>query len=136
DAPLISTMDGAIIGTPMCMAPEQATGGTVDFRADIYATGVILFLLLSGKLPFDAPNFAALAVQLVTQKPPPLPDKTPSGDRVPKELDALVMKCLEKDPAHRPQSMTELSKALAQFHTGFTGPIQPVVAPRPSSSLK
>jgi serine/threonine-protein kinase len=115
DAPLISTMDGAIIGTPMCMAPEQAAGQAVDWRADIYATGVILYLLLTGRLPFDAKNFASLAVQLITQPPPPIGDTTPSGEAISPELKAAVLKCLEKDPKARPQSMKELSDALAPF---------------------
>jgi serine/threonine-protein kinase len=130
DAPLISTMDGAIIGTPMCMAPEQAAGQTVDWRADIYATGVILYLLLSGRLPFDAKNFAALAVQLITQPPPPLPNSTPAGEAVPDALKAVVLKCLAKDPKDRPQSMKELGDALAPFvaFVPGTGPGAPATA--------
>jgi len=102
DAPLISTMDGAIIGTPMCMAPEQAAGAVVDHRADIYAVGVILYLLLTGKLPFEAKTFAALAVLLMTKPPPPLPQRTPSGELIGAGLKALVLKCLEKEPQNRP----------------------------------
>jgi serine/threonine protein kinase len=148
DAPLISTMDGAIIGTPMCMAPEQAAGQAVDWRADIYATGVILYLLLSGKLPFDAKNFAQLAVQLITQPPPPLPNTTPGGEAVPDALKAVVLKCLEKEPQARPQSMKELSELLAPFQANAGNPLAsqaptvskmaPVVAdfiaPKPRSS--
>jgi serine/threonine-protein kinase len=127
DAPLISTMDGAIIGTPMCMAPEQAAGQAVDWRADIYATGVILYLLFSGRLPFDAKNFAALAVQLITQPPPPLPNTNPAGEAVPDVLKAVVLKCLAKDPNDRPQSMKELGDLLAPF-VAFTGAGAPAAA--------
>jgi serine/threonine-protein kinase len=131
DAPLISTMDGAIIGTPMCMAPEQAAGQTVDWRADIYATGVIMYLLLSGRLPFDARNFAALAVQLITQPPPPLPNSTPAGEALPDALKAVVLKCLAKDPNDRPQSMKDLSDLLAPFvaGTGAAAPAQTAALP-------
>ncbi|MFZ5470916.1 MAG: protein kinase domain-containing protein [Myxococcota bacterium] len=115
DAPLVSTMDGAIIGTPTCMAPEQAAGMTVDHRADIYAAGVILYLMLSGKLPFEGKTFGALAAQVITQPPPSLPDASPSGEHLPPKLKAVVLKCLEKDVAHRPQSMAELKAALAPF---------------------
>ncbi len=115
DAPAISTMDGAIIGTPACMAPEQAAGLAVDARADIYATGVILYELLAGRLPFDGKTFGALAAQIITQPPPPMPDATPGGERIPPALKALVMRCLEKLPAKRPQSMLEIREALEPF---------------------
>src|SRR5262249_19628034 len=128
EAPLISTMDGAIIGTPMCMAPEQAAGQAVDWRADIYATGVILYLLLAGRLPFDAKNFAALAVQLITQPPPPLPGSTPGGEPIPEALAALTLKCLEKEPGARPQSMAELAEALLPFAAGTPIPLARAVS--------
>ncbi len=112
DAPAIATMDGTILGTPITMAPEQAAGKTVDHRADIYAVGVVLYWLLSGKLPFMASNFAALAVKVIKQPPPPLPHLTASGEPFPGELKALVLKCLSKDPAERPQSMDAIGAAL------------------------
>src|SRR5581483_9733324 len=106
----------------------------VDWRADIYATGVILYLLLTGKLPFDAKNFAALAVQLITQPPPPLPNTTPSGEAVPDALKAVVLKCLAKEPDARPQSMKDLSEALAPF-VATSGPAAAPTATRlPSMS--
>ncbi|HEY1089084.1 MAG TPA: serine/threonine-protein kinase, partial [Archangium sp.] len=113
-APTVSTMDGAIIGTPTSMSPEQASGGTVDHRADVYAVGVLLYLLLSGKLPIDAENFGKLIALLLTKPPPPLPAKNPLGETIPPELAAVVMRCLEKDPAKRPQSMAELIEALSE----------------------
>ena len=113
-APTVSTMDGAIIGTPTTMSPEQASGGVVDQRADIYAVGVLLYLLLSGKLPIDAENFGKLIALLLTRPPEPLPPKTPLGEPIPPELAATVMKCLEKDPDHRPKSMEMLLDALSE----------------------
>lgn len=112
--PTVSTMDGAIIGTPTSMSPEQASGGVVDQRADVYAVGVLLYLMLSGKLPIDAENFGKLIALLLTTPPPPLPDKTPRGEPIPPELAAVVMRCLEKDPAKRPQSMDALLEALSE----------------------
>lgn len=112
-APTVSTMDGAIIGTPTSMSPEQASGGVVDQRADVYAVGVLLYLLLSGKLPIDADNFGKLIALLLTKPPPPLPPKTPRGEEIPPELAAVTMRCLEKDPAKRPQSMEQLIEELS-----------------------
>lgn len=113
-APTVSTMDGAIIGTPTSMSPEQASGGVVDQRADIYAVGVLLYLLLSGRLPIDADTFGKLIALLLTKPPPPLPPKNPLGETISPGLAAVVMRCLEKDPANRPQSMDALLEALAE----------------------
>jgi hypothetical protein len=76
--------------------------------------GVLLYLLLSGKLPIDAENFGKLIALLLTKPPAPLPGKTPLGEAIPEDLAATVMKCLEKDPAHRPQSMDALLDALSE----------------------
>ena len=108
DAPTVATMDGAIIGTPTSMSPEQASGGSVDARADVYAVGVLLYQLLSGHLPIDADSFGKLIALLLTQPPAPLPAVTLKGEPIPPALAALVMRCLEKDPAKRPQSMDAL----------------------------
>lgn len=113
-APTVSTMDGAIIGTPTSMSPEQASGGAVDHRADVYAVGVILYQLLAGKLPIDADNFARLVAKLLTEPPAPLPPKTPLGEPIPPELAAVVMRCLAKDPATRPQTMRALIEDLSE----------------------
>jgi serine/threonine-protein kinase len=113
DAPSVTTMDGAIIGTPSFMAPEQAAGLAVDPRTDIWAVGVLLYQLLAGKLPFEGVSFALLAVQIITKPPPPLPPQTPSGERIPASLSALVMRCLEKEPAKRPPSLADVGAALS-----------------------
>jgi hypothetical protein len=110
--PMVSTMDGAIIGTPSAMAPEQAAGDAVDHRIDVYATGIVLYEMLTGRVPFEEGNFAALVVKIMSAPPPPLPPRTPAGEPIPPALAALVLQCLAKKPEHRPQSMAELSAAL------------------------
>ncbi len=122
--PMVSTMDGAIIGTPSAMAPEQAAGSEVDHRIDVYATGVLLYEMLTGRVPFDEGNFAALVVKIMSAPPPPLPPQTPRGEPIPPALAAVVLQCLAKTPQERPQSMAELSAALAQALT-------PGAEPRP-----
>jgi serine/threonine-protein kinase len=106
------TMDGTIVGTPAYMAPEQAAGLPVDARADIYAVGNMLYELLAGRPPFQAPAFGQLVVQIITQPPPPLPPLLPSGEPLPPALGELVMRCLAKEPEARPQSLAEVTTAL------------------------
>ncbi len=112
------TVEGMIVGTPPYMAPEQAAGLSASFTADIYALGVVLYEMLSGRVPFACEAFGQLVVQIITQAPPPLPPLTPSGERIPSELKALVMRCLHKNPAKRPSSMAELDEALGDILEG------------------
>jgi len=81
---------------------------------------VVLYEMLSGGVPFASEAFGQLVVQIITQAPPPLPHVTPSGERISSELRALVMRCLHKDPAKRPQSMAELDEALGDILEGST----------------
>ncbi|MGQ0505000.1 MAG: protein kinase domain-containing protein [Myxococcaceae bacterium] len=103
------TIAGAIVGTPAYMAPEQASGLPTDHRTDLYAAGTVLYEMLAGQPPFDGQVFGQLVVQLTTQQPPPLPE------RIPAALKSVVLKCLEKDPAKRPQSMFELAELLRPY---------------------
>lgn len=106
------TLDGTIIGTPTYMAPEQAAGLPVDHRADIYAVGNLLYELLAGHPPFQAPAFGQLVVQIITQPPPALPEKLASGEPMPAALAQLVLRCLAKEPEARPQQLSEVTTAL------------------------
>jgi len=108
------TLEGAIVGTPAYMAPEQAAGLGADYRADIYSVGVVLYQMLAGHPPFESMAFGQLVVQIITKPPPPLPAFTLGGERIPSQLRALVMRCLEKEPQQRPQAMAELSDSAAE----------------------
>jgi serine/threonine-protein kinase len=112
EVPLTTTVEGTIVGTPAYMAPEQATGGQADARTDLYAVGVVLYELLAGHPPFQAPAFGQLVAQVLSSPPPPLPTYTPGGERIPPSLAAVVRHCLAKDPADRFASMQELSQAI------------------------
>ncbi|WP_083680952.1 serine/threonine-protein kinase [Archangium sp. Cb G35] len=106
------TLDGTIIGTPTYMSPEQAAGLPVDHRADIYAVGTVLYELLGGRPPFQAPNFGQLMVKILTEPPPALPSHTPAGEPVPQGLAQLALRCLAKEPGDRPQQLSEVITAL------------------------
>ena len=107
------TGERGIHGTPAFMAPEQAMGGRVDWRADIYATGCVAYWLLTGEQVFTADN--AVALLLKHAQTPPAPPSARTTRPIPRALDDLVMACLAKDPAGRPQSARELSGRLADI---------------------
>jgi tRNA A-37 threonylcarbamoyl transferase component Bud32 len=107
-----STVDGVIVGTPIYMAPEQASGFEVDRRTDVWAAGIILYEILAGHVPFDAPVFIELASKILKEPPPPLPEKTPRGEKIPPALVAIVTKCLKKKPDERYATMAALAEAL------------------------
>ncbi len=122
------TKTGVAMGTPSYMAPEQAQGlRTVDQRADIYAVGVILFELLAGTLPFDAPTYPALLLKVMTESAPVL---TQLRADVPPGLAALVLRMLEKQPEGRPTTMEEVAEALAPFRAVDLAPTM-LEPPRP-----
>ncbi|OJT17704.1 hypothetical protein BO221_44935 [Archangium sp. Cb G35] len=95
------TEAGAILGTANYMAPEQAAGGTVDARADVYSVGVLTYEVCTGTLPFRGDNtFATMLQHLEATAEPPSRRRPDLG--LPPELDALVLSALAKDPAARP----------------------------------
>ena len=107
-----ATSAGMILGTPHYMSPEQALGREVDRHSDVWAAGVLLHELLAGEVPFTAPSFVELAMQIREQPPKPLPRKTPRGERIPASLAAVVARCLAKKPGDRFRSMEMLAQAL------------------------
>jgi len=98
------TESGTSLGTPAYMAPEQAAGqDDVDHRADLYAFGITAYEMLAGKPPFHDRSFTKIIAAHITEPPPPI-----DRSDVPSGLADLVMRCLAKDPADRPQSAREI----------------------------
>ncbi len=99
-------------GTPQFAAPEQLRGEPLDVRADIYAVGATLYYLLTGRPPLDAPDFGELVSMVASEKPP-----SPRVLRrdIPRGLAAVVLRCLAKAPAGRPQSYAELADLLRPY---------------------
>ena len=105
------TQPDAALGTPSYLAPEQATGGPVDHRADFYSLGATVYHLLSGQPPYDGRSPVAIALQHVQAPLVPLRERAP---RVPLALAAVVERCLEKDPARRYPTHAALRAAIAE----------------------
>jgi len=105
------TSDGTVMGTPDYMPPEQAQGKGSDFRSDIYSLGVVLFEMFSGRLPFSGDTIMSIVLAHIQTPPPRLKQ---FNRTLPVELEAIVLKCLEKDPARRFASAGELLKALSE----------------------
>ena len=108
----VRTRENAVQGTPAFIAPEQAMGADLDGRADIYATGCLAYWFLTGQFVFTAETAMGLLVQHA--QTPAAPPSARTDQPIPTALDDLVLSCLAKDPAQRPQSARELSRRLAE----------------------
>jgi serine/threonine protein kinase/Tfp pilus assembly protein PilF len=106
------TMAGIVVGTVSYMAPEQALGRPVDHRVDLFSLGVVLFELLTGRMPFDGTTPTEIIDHILHEVPPP-PSQYMTG--IPPALDAVVARALEKDPAFRYQSASEMARDLRQI---------------------
>jgi serine/threonine-protein kinase len=108
------TTAGTVMGTPDYMPPEQAQGRPADFRSDLYSLSVVFFEIFTGKLPFKGETPMAVVVAHIQQAPP-----RPRGvnPKLPAELEAAILKGLEKDPARRWQTADEILEALSAIST-------------------
>ncbi len=108
------TRSGARLGTGAYMSPEQFRDpGSVDCRADIYAFGVVLFEMITGKLPFRGKSLDMLDRQHSRSEPPSIVPSIPrSYARVASSVDQLVQRCLKKEPADRFGTLSDLRKAI------------------------
>ncbi len=104
------TGSGVAIGTPGYMAPEQGLGGTVDARTDIYALGVMLYEMISGKLPFSAQTPMEIIIRHIND---PVPDVTATVPGAPPALNDVIKKAMAKSPDDRYASASELSRAVS-----------------------
>jgi serine/threonine-protein kinase len=105
----------AIVGTAAYFSPEQAKGESVDARADLYSTGVVLYELLTGRTPFRGDTPVAVAYQHVSEAPVP---PSEIDEKIPRALDAIVLRALAKDPFQRPQDAASFREALDETIDG------------------
>lgn len=128
------TADGTLLGSPHAMSPEQASGGEVDARSDLFSLGVLLYEMLTGRSPFLGAHALDTLKRVLTVHPPP-----PSGLRpeVPPALDSLVQELLTKDPARRPRSAHAVALALEEIarQPAAAGLAAPVGLPERISEL-
>lgn len=106
------TEAGMLVGTPAYMAPEQMLSEEFDHRVDLYATGVVLYECLTGRLPFDAPSAVALIAKVLHQMPI---SPAELNAEVPSALSTLVLRLLAKEPDQRPAHAVELERLLAEL---------------------
>jgi serine/threonine-protein kinase len=103
------TEAGSIIGTAQYLSPEQARGAPVDESSDLYSTGIVLYELLTGKVPFTGESAVEIAMKHLSQVPDP-PSSVRNG--IPHDVDLVVLRALAKDPADRYRSATEMDRDL------------------------
>lgn len=111
------TLANQVIGTAAYMAPEQATGRTIDARTDLYATGAVLYELITGHVPYDADTPMAVLAKHIYDELPPARSLVPN---LPAPVEALIQKSLEKDPAKRFQSAAEMAAAIGEVSGQLT----------------
>jgi len=125
------TQAGMVCGTPGYMSPEQIRGDAIDARSDLYAVGVILYEMLTGKLPFEADTPMGLVTKSLVEPPMPLRERSPDLVVSP-ALEAIVLRALERDPAARFSSADEMRAELLSLEVRPARPLRatPLGVPR------
>jgi len=126
----LTRLTGSMVGTPAYMAPEQVAGKSVDYRTDIYSLGLMLYEMFTGAQAFQADTAVALALKQMRETPPPPHEVDPS---IPVGIERSILKCLEKEPGKRFQSVTELEAAMRSA-APLASPAAPAVVPGTHSS--
>jgi serine/threonine protein kinase len=106
------TRTGIVTGTPLYMSPEQATGETADERSDLFSLGAVLYEMLTGKSPFEAPSIVGVMKRIMDETPSPPAKLNPE---VPASLSELTMALLDKNPQRRPESAALVAHTLAEI---------------------
>jgi serine/threonine protein kinase len=119
------TQSGSVVGTPAYIAPEQAEGGKVDARADLFSLGCVLYRLCTGQQAFQGATVLSILKALATHTPPPVAQSRPE---LPPALSALVNRLLAKDAAGRPATAREVAKEIAAIEAAITMPALPAEA--------
>lgn len=122
------TQSGQVLGTPAYMPPEQALGGGLDSRADVWALGATLYEALANVPPFDGDSVHSVLLSVIREEPRPLRQLDP---RLPVALEVIVGRCLEKDPALRYPTALALAEDLARWRAG-----EPVLAKPPGAGRR
>jgi serine/threonine protein kinase/Flp pilus assembly protein TadD len=122
------TKTGSTLGTIAYTSPEQASGKDADHRSDIFSLGTVIYELITGHLPFAGEHEAAIIYAITNEEPHPL---ARYNSKVPDELQRIITKCLQKDPARRYQSSADLSADLQSLKAVSVSGINAPAAPRP-----
>ncbi|HLG55660.1 MAG TPA: protein kinase [Vicinamibacterales bacterium] len=129
------TTENATLGTAAYMSPEQVRGQPSDARSDVWAVGVVLYEMLTGRVPFQGSHAEAIGYAVRNEAPTPLRTSRPEASE---EVEQLVFRALHKEPSVRYASGRELARALRQVR-GYSVPLdlrtEPVPAPQPIQSL-